>query len=111
MPIERWSDSVVVIHLADDPQFTEDLEALDEEESSARTDAVLDMNGVHAINSSNIARLLRLRQFMLKNERRLVLCNIGSHVWTTLLITGLDKVFEISQTVATGLATIQLPRQ
>jgi len=111
MPIERWSDSVVVIHLADDPQFTDDLEALDDEESSARTDAVLDMNSVHSINSSNIARLLRLRQFMLKNERRLVLCNVRDHVWSTLLVTGLDKVFEIAENVATGLATIQLPRQ
>src|SRR5580700_6948633 len=110
MPIERWSDSVVVIHLADDPQFTDDLEALDDEESSARTDAVLDMNSVHSINSSNIARLLRLRQFMLKNERRLVLCNVRDHVWSTLLVTGLDKVFEIAENVATGLATIQLPR-
>ena len=111
MPIERWSDSVVVIHLADDPQFTEDLEALDNEELSGRIDAVLDMNGVHSINSSNIARLLRLRQFMLKNERRMVVCNIGAHVWSTLLVTGLDKVFEIAETVATALATIQLPRQ
>lgn len=111
MPIERWSDSVVVIHLADDPQFTDDLEALDDEELSSRVDVVLDMKGVHSINSSNIARLLRLRQSMLKNERRLVLCTIGAHVWSTLLVTGLDKVFELTENVATGLATIQLPRQ
>ena len=110
MPIERWSDSVVVIHLADDPQFTDDLESLGDEELSARTDAVLDMGGVNSINSSNIARLLRLRQFMLKNERRLILCNIGKHVGSTLMVTGLDKVFEISENVATGLATIQMPR-
>jgi hypothetical protein len=30
MPVERWSDDVVVLHLADDPQFTDDLDALDQ---------------------------------------------------------------------------------
>ena len=28
MPIEKWSEQVSVVHLADDPQFTDDMETL-----------------------------------------------------------------------------------
>ena len=27
MPVEKWSDSVVVVHLGDDPRFSEEMEA------------------------------------------------------------------------------------
>ena len=59
MPIEKWSDSVAVAHLGDDPQFSEDLE------NAARLEppglnCVLDFSAVHFVNSSNIAALLRL---------------------------------------------------
>ena len=28
MPLEQWSDKIVVVHLADDPQFIEDMQSL-----------------------------------------------------------------------------------
>ena len=106
MPIEKWSDNVVVVHLADDPQFTDDLEAM--EESPTRADAVLDFAAVHFINSSNIAKLLKLRKQMSASNSRLVLCNITTQVWSAFLITGLDKVFTFSDNVTTALATLQI---
>lgn len=108
MPVEKWSETVVVVHLASDPQFTDDLEAVDDRLSQGRVDAVLDFAAVAHINSSNIARLLKVRQRMVAADARLVLCGVNTHIWSTFLITGLDKVFEFSDSVPTALATLQM---
>ena len=108
MPIEKWSDHVLVAHLADDPQFVEDIAALDQATASSRAHAVLDFAAVHFINSSNVARLLRLRTQMLNHDRKLILCNVNTNVWGTFLVTGLDKVFHFSDNVTTALATLQI---
>lgn len=109
MPIERWSDNVVVLHLADDPQFTEDLDSLDEARPvNGGTDAVLDFAAVHYLNSSNLAKLLKLRKQMVSADSRLILCNIPTQVWGAFLVTGLDKLFHFSDNVPTSLATLQM---
>jgi anti-anti-sigma factor len=108
MPVEKWSDTVSVVHLADDPQFTEDLLSIEESAAIGKSDVVLDCAAVHYVNSSNIARLLKLRKQMHSSDRRLVLCSLGTEVWGTFLVTGLDKVFEFSDNVPTALATLQM---
>lgn len=109
MPIEKWSDNVAVAHLADDPQFSEDLQTIEEASgNSAKRDVVLDFAAVHFVNSSNLARMLKLRKNMLAGNRRLVLCSIPTPVWGTFLVTGLDKIFEFSDNVPTALATLQM---
>jgi anti-anti-sigma factor len=110
MPLEKWSDEVVVVHLADDPQFTEDLDSLETAIAQSPVDAVLEFGAVHFINSSNIAKLLKLRKQTAQKGSRLLLCNIGTQVWGAFLITGLDKVFELSDNVPTALATLQIAR-
>jgi anti-anti-sigma factor len=108
MPIEKWSDRVSVVHLADDPQFTDDLAALEADAAHSAHDVVLDFAAVHFINSSNIARLLKLRQTSRAAQRRLVLCGISTQVWGAFLVTGLDKIFDFSDNVTTALATLQM---
>lgn len=108
MPIEQWSDSVSVVHLADDPQFTDDLEGLEQRFEKFKGSAVLDFAAVHFINSSNLARLLRLRKHSTGWNGELVLCSVSTQVWGAFLVTGLDKMFTFSDNVMTGLATIQL---
>jgi anti-anti-sigma regulatory factor len=120
MPIEKWSDNVLVVHLADDPQLTDDLESLAQfaqpgggggkaaNGGGKPLSAVLDFTGVSYINSSNIAKLLRVRQATVSSDGRLILCGMGTQVWSAFLITGLDKVFNFSDNVTTALATIQM---
>ena len=108
MPLERWSDRVMVVHLADDPQLTEDLISLEHAVDHGAADAVLDFAGVNYINSSNLAKLLRLRKLLLTRDGRIVLCNIGNQVWGALLVTGLEKLFTCSDNVTTALATLQM---
>jgi anti-anti-sigma factor len=108
MPIEKWSDSVVVAHLADDPQFSEDLLSLEQALTTGKKDAVLDLAAVHFLNSSNLARLLKLRKQQNTAERRLILCGIVSQVCSTFLATGLDRIFDFHENVSTALASLQL---
>jgi anti-anti-sigma factor len=108
MPVERWSDQVSVARLADDPQFTDDLQSLETEMETRSVNAVLDFSSVHFINSSNIARLLRLRKRAVSTDLKLILCSISTQLWGTFLTTGLDKVFDFRENVPTALATLQI---
>lgn len=110
MPIENWSDNVLLVELADDPQFTDDLTAVQEAvEQRGDLDVVLNFQQVSFLNSSNIAKLLKLRKtVVVNNKRKLHLCAINTHVWGVFLVTGLDKIFDVYDDVATGLAGVQL---
>jgi|SRR5881394_1322374 len=126
MPIEKWSDRVRVIHLADDPQFTDDMQLMEQQCSAGSSssspandssssssngqcgDVVLDFASVHFVNSSNVARMLRLRSLMNSRDCKLVVCNVPTQVWGTFLVTGLDKLFNFSDNVTTALATLQM---
>lgn len=108
MPIENWSETISVIHLADDPQFSEDLDTLSFVSRDKQFNAILDFGGVHYINSSNIARLLKLRKHMITHGSRMILCSLSNQVWGVFMITGLDKIFEFTDNVPLALATLQL---
>ena len=109
MTIEQWSDNILVVEVQDDPAFTDDMSPLlDQIEQSPNVDVVLNLHAVSYLNSSNIAKLLKLRKKLIANRRRLVLGGIDTNVWGLFLVTGLDKVFEFADSVATGLASVQL---
>jgi len=110
LSVERWSDHIVIAELQDDPAFTDDLVTLlDQLESQNDVSVVLRFSGVNYVNSSNIAKLLKLRKKLLLSKHRLVLCEIDTKVWGLFLVTGLDKVFEFADDLGTALASIQLP--
>tara|TARA_B100001964_G_scaffold198956_1_gene224963 strand:- start:399 stop:791 length:393 start_codon:yes stop_codon:yes gene_type:complete len=108
MAIQKWSDEITIVELGDDPQFTEDLDGLMDSVESKATDVVLNLAAVGFINSSNVAKLLRVRKVMLAVDRRLVLCDVNAQVWGIFLVTGLDKIFEFTSDVAIALATLQM---
>ena len=108
MAIQNWSDEITVVELNDDPQFTEDLDGMMDSVESSPTDVVLNFAAVGFINSSNVAKLLRIRRVMLAVDRRLVLCDVNAQVWGIFLVTGLDKIFEFTSDVAIALASLQM---
>lgn len=108
MPVEKWSDRVTVARLTDDPQLTEDLLALELSHAAGPQDVVLDFSGVNYINSSHLARLLKLRKKIVAADGKLLLCGVDKQVWGAFAVTGLDKVFAISDDVTTALATLQI---
>lgn len=99
----------MIVQLQDDPGFTDDLSALvDQLDSKDDVDIVLSFSAVNHLNSSNIAKLLKLRKRIVGNKRRLILCAIDTKLWGLFLVTGLDKIFEFADNVATALTSVQL---
>ena len=97
------------MELQDDPAFSDDLTALtDQLESRQDVDVVLSLAAVKYLNSSNIAKLLKIRKKLITSKRRLVLCGIDTSIWGLFLVTGLDKVFEFADNLANALASVQL---
>lgn len=110
MAVEAWSEAVLLGKLSDDPEYTDDLGAIIEQcTNNPKLDVLLDFGHVTYLNSSNIAKLLRVRRLVTgANQRKLVLCGITPHVWGVFLVTGLDKIFEYYDDVPSGLAALQL---
>jgi len=108
MAIQNWSDDITVVTLGDDPQFSDDLTALTERIEAKARDVVLNFAAVGFINSSNVAKLLRLRKAMLGSDKRLVLCGVNTQVWGVFLVTGLDKIFQFTNDISTALTTLQM---
>jgi anti-anti-sigma factor len=108
MAIEKWSDDVTIARLASDQHLAGEMQTLLEMAAENAVDLVLDMAGVKYINSSHIARLLKLRKLLVGSERRLILAGVDAQVWGTFLVTGLDKVFDFAASVPTALASLQV---
>lgn len=108
MAIQNWSDEITVVELGDDPQFTDEMGALMDMLENNATNVVLKFAAVGFINSSNVARLLRLRKIMASEKKRLVLCDVNTQVWGVFLVTGLDKIFQFTDDISTALATLQM---
>lgn len=110
MPLNEWSDNIIIAEMNDEPSFSDDMDALIGrfDSSDSPHDVIIDMQAVTHVNSSNIAQLLRLRKKMQGTSARLRICSVSDHVWSVLLITGLDKVFDFTDDVATSIASLQI---
>lgn len=110
MSIEKWSETIILAQLQNDPSFTDDMqEVIDLIEGDEKFDVVLNLADVEYLNSSNIGKLLKVRKTAVGNNRNsLVLCGVSREVWSVFLTTGLDKVFEFSDNVGLALAGLQV---
>lgn len=111
MPLQQWSDRILIAELNDEPMFSEEFGSLMrrlEDKDNATPDVIVDLKRVTYLNSSNIAQLLRLRKKLENSERRLRVCSIGDTVWSVMLVTGLDNLFEFMDDVSTSLASLQI---
>ena len=111
MPINEWSDSIVIAELSDEPSLSEDLDALLrtlDEAPGPLPDVVVNGQSVTYVNSSNVAQLIKLNKKVTGSGARLRLCALSDKVWSVLLVTGLDKLFEVHGDVATAIASLQI---
>ena len=110
MPIQEWSESILIAQLADEPLYSEDFELLMRKLSGTDTgpDVVVNLQEVSAINSSNLAQLLKLRKRLEETRGRLRICSVSDTIWSILIVTGLDKLFEFTDDVATSLTSLQI---
>lgn len=109
MPIQQWSDGILLVELGDEPQFSEDMQSLtDLLDKNGPMCVVANVASVKYLNSSSLAALLRVRQRLVAAGKHMRLCSIPDSVWGILLVTGLDKVFDCCPDVSSALASLQL---
>ena len=108
MAAEDWSENVSIVHMADDPAFSEEMESLIRQFAVQPRHAVLDMAGVSFLNSSNLSQLLQLRQALGGWHCRLILAAVRPGVWNAFAVSGLDKLFATAESVPLALAGLQL---
>ena len=111
MPLNQWSETILIAELNDEPAFSDDMDALGrrlEEGDGPLPDVIINLKAVTYLNSSNIAQLLSLRKQLDAGNARLRLCALSDPVWSVLATTGLDKMFQFTDDVSTSLASLQL---
>jgi anti-anti-sigma factor len=111
MPINEWSDAILIAALQDEPQFSEDLEHLLQ---SLRTrgrplpDVILDLTGVGYLNSSNLSQILRVRKMLLLDGARMRVCGATGPVSDAMRTMGLDRVLVFVDDVTAALTSLQM---
>ena len=106
-----WSDDIIVTELADEPQLSEELNLLIERLNASKGDlpsVVVNFAAVTYVNSSNLAQLLKLKKVLEEADSQLRLCSVSDEVWSVMMVTGLDKVFQFAPDPLTALAGLQL---
>ncbi len=109
MGIQNWSDNIILINLAQEPQLGEELQTvIGTITEQGDVDVVVDFADVDIITSSSIAKLLRLRKALLECGHRMVLSSVKPRTQKVFSITGLDGVFEFVEDQFLALAGMQL---
>ena len=111
MAITDWSESILIVDLGNEPAFSEDMDTLIARLENAEPplpDVILNLNGVKAINSSNIAQMVRVRKKLGEDDARLRICSVPDAIWSVILVTNLDQVFEFTADIPTSIASLQM---
>jgi anti-anti-sigma factor len=108
----QWGENIVISELSDEPELSEEFalifSTLKEVQAGKGPHVVLSFRGVTHLNSSHIAAMLRMRKRLIELGRQLVLCAMSDHVWSVMLLSGLDKVFRYTPDTSTALASLQI---
>jgi len=113
-PVHNWSESIIIAELNDEPGFSEDMDALLqrlEQAPAGLPDVIVNAKTVSYVNSSNIAQLLKLRKKLLGNGARLRLCSVAPRVWSVLVATGIDTLFDCTDDISTSLASLHIDQR
>jgi len=109
MGIQSWSEDVIIVNLAQEPQMGEELQTVIEMVGqNGDCNVVVDFTDVDIITSSSIAKLLRLRKALVDCGHRLVFSSVSSQTKKIFTITGLENVFEFVQDRFLALAGLQM---
>jgi len=115
MPLNTWSEQITIAELSNEPMFSEDMDSLMGRMDEIRHDddglvpnVIVDLSQVNTVNSSNLGALLRLRKTLINAKKRLLLCRVSDGVWTAMIATGLDRVFDFTEDTTTALTALQL---
>jgi anti-anti-sigma factor len=109
MTLNQWDDNILILELLDEPDFSEDTDTLLlklREGNEPFPNVIVDLQNVATLNSSNLGALIEIKKILQTKDRRMVICNISDSIWSTMLATGLDQVFEFIEDTTTALLLI-----
>ncbi len=108
MGIQNWSETVILVNLAPEPDMGEELStAIALAAEQCEKDVVIDFADVQIVTSSSLSKLLKLRKTLFDNGRRLVLCSVQPKTRSIFHLTGLESVFEFLDDQFVALASMQ----
>ncbi len=111
MPTD-WGDNIILSHLADEPELSDEFAALFSTFSDGRAkNVVLDFSAVSYLNSSHLAQLLRLRKAVQEAGTNLVLCGMNNDVLSVMRLSRLDALFRFAENPMTALAGLQMEQE
>jgi anti-anti-sigma factor len=109
MGIQNWSENVILVNLAKEPDMGEELQTVIDVVSENRTQSVVvDFADADIVTSSSIAKLLKLRKVLHDNNQTLVFCSVKPKTRSIFNVTGLDSVFDFMDDQFIALASLQL---
>ena len=109
MGIQNWSENVVLVNLAKEPDMGEELQTvIDVVSENISQEVVVDFADTDIITSSSIAKLLKLRKVLHDNNQTLVLSSVRPKTRSIFDVTGLDNVFDFMDDSFIALASLQL---
>ncbi|MBN1126445.1 MAG: STAS domain-containing protein [Sedimentisphaerales bacterium] len=109
MAIQNWSDTILLVNLAPEPEMGEELQnVIETVKTEGDKDVVVDFAEVDIVTSSSIAKLLKLRKAMVDCDHRMVLCSVSPKTRNIFAVTGLDSVFEFVEDQFLALAGLQM---
>lgn len=109
MGIQNWSENIILVNIAPEPQMSEELRTVTEIiRDRGDCDVVVDFSDVEIVTSSNLAKLLKLRKVLHEQDHQLILCGVGVRTKAIFLVTGLENVFEFVENQALALTGLQI---
>jgi len=109
MGIQNWSEEVILVNLAKEPDMGEELQTvIGMVADNPNMDVVVDFGDVDIVTSSSIAKLLKLRKTLCDNGQKLIFSTVGPKTKSIFSVTGLDNVFSFVDDQFVALASLQL---
>jgi anti-anti-sigma factor len=109
MTLNQWDDNILILELLNEPDFSEDTDSLIlklQSDNETFPNVIIDLQNVSTLNSSNLGALIEIKKLLETKDKRMVICNISDSIWSTMLATGLDQVFEFIEDTTTALLLI-----
>jgi len=108
MRMQIWSNGIILVELPDGPGLSRVLDSVVNHIHGRKDyDVVIDFSKVTIITSRSIAPLLRLRELLHSDRKRLLLCGLSGATRDTFSVTALDGVFEIADDRSNALTALE----
>jgi len=107
MNVRQWSQEPILVELPPEPQSVAELKMLVHRvRDRGACDVIVDFRRVGIFTSASLAELVRLRKLLTDCRHTLTLCRLSARTKGIFSVTGLDKIFTITDEEPETWATL-----